>query len=106
MVLALLLLALGGFTYWVATRVGRHRGHERDESDGSDGFSADRLRGFCYVGAVGAAVIAVVVLVLALVTANQPLAEGVALLGFFGYLAYSLAALLIITWPAGRWPRS
>ena len=105
MVLALLLFALGGFTLLVATRVGRHRGRGPDGSDGSSRFNQDQLRGFCYVGAAGAGVIALVVLVLALVTANRPLAEAVALLGFFGYLAYQLAALLIITWPAGRWPR-
>ncbi len=102
MVLALLLFALGGFTLVVATRIGPRRGHG---SDRSDGFNQDQLRGFCYVGAVGAAVIAMVVLVIAMVAVNRPLAEAVALLGFFGYLAYQLAALLIITWPAGRWPR-
>ena len=102
MVLALLLFVLGGFTLVVAIRVGRPRHHG---VGGSDGFDQAQLRGFCYVGAVGATVVGVVVLVLALLTANRPLAEGVALLGFFGYLAYQLAALLIITWPAGRWPR-
>ncbi len=44
-------------------------------------------------------------LILGLVIRNARLADGVALLGLFGYVAYQLAALVIITWPAGRWPR-
>jgi hypothetical protein len=94
-VLAVLLVALGGFTAVVASRVRPDPGRLRLE----------QLRGFCYVGAVAVGVLGVAVVILGWVTRDGRLAESVALLGFFGYLVYQLAALVIITWPAGRWPR-
>ena len=94
--LAVLLFALGAFAAVVVARVqpARHRQ-----------ANLEQLRGFCYVGAIGVGLVAVAVLILGLVIRNARLADGVALLGLFGYVAYQLAALVIITWPAGRWPR-
>ncbi len=94
--LAVLLLALGAFTTVV---VGRIRPDPRRRPN------LEQLRGFCFVGAIGVGLVAVAVLTLGLVLGNARLADGVALLGLFGYLAYQLATLVIITWPAGRWPR-
>lgn len=94
--LAVLLLALGAFTALVVARIKPGRQPQA---------KLDQLRGFGYVGAVGVGLVAVAVLILGLVARNPRLADGVALLGLFGYLAYQLAALVIITWPAARWPR-
>lgn len=94
--LAVLLLALGAFTAVVVVRI-RPDPHRQAH--------LEQLRGFCYVGAIGVGLVAVVVLILGQVMRNTQLADGVALLGLFGYVTYLLAALVIITWPAGRWPR-
>lgn len=94
--LAVLLLALGGFTALVVRRV---------RPDPQRGMDADQLRGFCYVGAVGVGAVGVAVVIVGLTAGNDRLAEGVALLGFFGYVLYTVAALVITTWPPDRWPR-
>jgi hypothetical protein len=90
--LALLLLVLGGFTAVVARRM-------------RPGASTEQVRGFCYVGAVACLAVGVAAMIVGLLAGQGQLAEGIAMLGLFGYVVYLLAALTILTWPARHWPR-
>lgn len=81
-VLAILLLALAGFTMLVVHRRGA-------------GISQETL-GFAYIGAAGTVLLAVGVVVVGLLSGVPGRAEGLALLGFAAYVIYLLAAWVVI----------
>jgi hypothetical protein len=97
--LAVILLAFAGFTVVVMGR--RPPSPVRDPY-----FDLDQLKGFVYVGSASLAALAVAVVIVGLVTAPNGVAEGLAVLGFFGYLLYMMAATLILylsarlSWPS------
>jgi hypothetical protein len=87
--LAMILLAFAGFTVLVVWR--------RQPSPVPDTyFDLDQLKGFVYVGAAALAALAVAVVVVGLVAAPNGVAEGLAVLGFFGYLLYLVVATVIL----------
>jgi hypothetical protein len=63
---------------------------------GSRGIDRDQLKGFVYVGAGALALLAVAVIVIGLVRAPDGRAESLAVLGFFGYAAYLIAATVVL----------
>ena len=87
--LAVILLAFAGFTVLVLRR--------RQASPVPDPyFDLDQLKGFVYVGAAALAGLAVAVVIVGLLTARNGVAEGLAVLGFFGYLLYLVAATVVL----------
>jgi hypothetical protein len=99
--LAVILLAFAGFTVLVV----RMRRQVRAADEPSDGTVAadhvrridlDQLRGFVYVGAVALALLAVAVIMMGLFANRSGRAEGLAVLGFFGYAAYLGAATVVL----------
>jgi len=56
----------------------------------------EQLRGFIYVGAVALTLLAVAVIVMGLFANRSGRAEGLAVLGFFGYAAYLGAAAVLL----------
>ena len=87
--LAVILLAFAGFIVLVMRR--------RQPSPAPDAlFDLDQLKGFVYVGAGALAGLAVAVVIVGLVAAPNGVAEGLAVLGFFGYLLYLVAATAIL----------
>ena len=86
---AVMLLALAGLSVGVL-RVGA-----RGSRPASPGVS-DQLRGFLLVGAVALALWSVVVLVTGLVHERSARAESLAMLGFFTYALYLVAAVLVL----------
>jgi hypothetical protein len=56
----------------------------------------DQLRGFVYVGAAALALLAAAVILLGLFSNRSGRAEGLAVLGFFGYAAYLATATLVL----------
>ena len=87
--LAVILLAFAGFTVLVMQ-------HRRPSSAPDSYFDLDQLKGFLYVGAAALAALAVAVVIVGLVAAPNGVAEGLAVLGFFGYLVYLVAATGIL----------
>jgi hypothetical protein len=93
--LAVILLAFAGFTVLVLAR--------RPPTGVPDPrFDVDQLKGFVYVGAVALTGLAVAVVVVGLVAAPNGIAEGLAVLGFFGYLLYLVAAAVVLFVAARR----
>ena len=91
----MILLAFAGFTVLVMRR--------RQPSPASDAhLDLDQLKGFLSVGAAALAGLAVAVVVVGLVAAPNGVAEGLAVLGFFGYLLYLVAATVILYLAAHR----
>jgi hypothetical protein len=86
--LAMILLAFAGFTVLVMRR--------RPSPVPDRHFDLDQLKGFVYVGAATLAGLAVAVIIVGLVTAPNGVAEGLAVLGFFGYLVYLVAATVVL----------
>jgi hypothetical protein len=87
--LAMILLAFAGFTVLVIRR--------RQSSPASNAlFDLDQLKGFVYVGAGALAGLAVAVVIVGLVAAPNGVAEGLAVLGFFGYLLYLVVATVVL----------
>jgi hypothetical protein len=87
--LAVILLAFAGFTVLVLRR--------RQPTGVLDPrFDVDQLKGFVYVGAGALAGLAVAVVIVGLVAAPNGIAEGLAVLGFFGYLLYLVAAAVVL----------
>ena len=87
--LAVILLAFAGFTVLVMRR--------RQPSPAPDAhFDLDQLKGFVYVGAGALTGLAVAVVIVGLVGAPNGVAEGLAVLGFFGYLLYLVAAMVVL----------
>ena len=92
-ILAGLLLALAGFTAAVVHRSAGRAGPRLD---------TDQLRGFCYVGAAALVLVAVVVVIVGVVRPGTGMAEGTALLGFFGYVVYLGVTAVVLGWTARR----
>jgi len=87
--LAVILLAFAGFTVLVLRR--------RQPTGVPDPrFDMGQLKGFVYVGAGALAGLAVAVVIVGLVAAPNGIAEGLAVLGFFGYLLYLVAAAVVL----------
>ena len=99
--LAVILLAFAGFTV-VVVRLRRPvpAADEPSEATASAGqvrrFDLDQLRGFVYVGAGALAGLAVAVILMGLFANRNGRAEGLAVLGFFGYAAYLATATLVL----------
>ena len=99
--LAVILLAFAGFTV-VVIRLRRsvRRADESSETTASPGqvrrIDLDQLSGFVYVGAGALALLAVAVILMGLFANRSGRAEGLAVLGFFGYAAYLATATLVL----------
>ncbi len=93
--LAVILLAFAGFTVLVLAR-------RRPTGVPDPRFDVVQLMGFVYVGAAALAGLAVAVVVVGLVAAPNGIAEGMAVLGFFGYLLYLVAAAVVLFVAARR----
>jgi hypothetical protein len=98
--LAVILLAFAGFTV-VVVRL-RRPVRAADESSEATGtgqvrrIDLDQLRGFVYVGAGALALLAVAVILMGLFANQSGRAEGLAVLGFFGYAAYLATATVVL----------
>jgi hypothetical protein len=86
--LALILLAVAAFSAGVAWMPRRAGAAEWI-------VDRDQLRGFLYVGAGALLLLAIAVIIAGLVAARTGVAEALAVLGFFGYALYLLAAAVI-----------
>jgi hypothetical protein len=99
--LAVILLAFAGFTV-VVVRLRRpvRAADEPSEATGRAGqvrrIDLDQLRGFVYVGACALALLAVAVILMGLFANQSGRAEGLAVLGFFGYAAYLATATVVL----------
>ena len=99
--LAVILLAFAGFTV-IVVRL-RRPASATDEStaakaspNGGRRIDLEQLRGFVYVGAGALALLAVAVILMGLFANRTGRAEGLAVLGFFGYLTYLVAATVVL----------
>jgi NADH:ubiquinone oxidoreductase subunit 3 (subunit A) len=99
--LAVILIAFAAFTVIVVSL----RRPVRSAEDSSESMETvnpprridrEQLKGFIYVGAVALALLAVAVVVMGLFANRSGRAEGLAVLGFFGYAAYLGAATLVL----------
>ena len=88
--LAVILLAFAGFTV-VVVRLRRSVPAAELRR-----FDLDQLRGFVYVGAGALAGLAVTVILMGLFANRNGRAEGLAVLGFFGYAAYLATATVVL----------
>jgi hypothetical protein len=99
--LAVILLAFGGFTV-IVVRLRRPLRATQDSTDVTSRPSPGRridleqLKGFVYVGAGALALLAVAVIVMGVFANRSGRAEGLAVLGFFGYAAYLAAATVVL----------
>jgi hypothetical protein len=99
--LAVILLAFAGFTV-VVVRLRRpmSAADEASEVTASPDIGRridhEQLRGFVYVGAGALALLAVAVILMGLFANRTGRAEGLAVLGFFGYVAYLVAATVVL----------
>jgi type VI protein secretion system component VasF len=99
--LAVILLAYAGFTVIV---VRLHRPASATDEQNKATLSPDlgqridheQLSGFVYVGAGALALLAVAVILMGLFANRTGRAEGLAVLGFFGYVAYLVAATVVL----------
>jgi hypothetical protein len=99
--LAVILLAFAWFTV-IVVRL-RRRVAAADESseaivgaDRARRIDLEQLKGFVYVGAGALALLAVAVILIGLFANRNGRAEGLAVLGLFGYAAYLAAATLAL----------
>jgi hypothetical protein len=99
--LAVILLAFAGFTV-IVVRL-RRPASAADEPSGATAspdlarrIDLEQLRGFVYVGAGALALLAVAVILMGLFANRTGRAEGLAVLGFFGYVAYLVAATVVL----------
>jgi len=99
--LAVILLAFAGFTV-IVVRL-RRPVRASDSSTDVNRASAkarsidlEQLKGFVYVGAAALALLAVAVILMGLYANGSGRAEGLAVLGFFGYAAYLIAAGVVL----------
>jgi hypothetical protein len=99
--LALILLAFAGFTV-IVVRLRRPASGADESTAATAGpdvgrrIDLEQLRGFVYVGAGALALLAVAVILMGLFANRTGRAEGLAVLGFFGYLAYLVAATVVL----------
>jgi hypothetical protein len=97
--LAVILLAFAGFTVVVVrlrrpTRVADETGPTDRPSPGR--IDLEQLKGFVYVGAAALTLLALAVILMGLFANRSGRAEGLAVLGFFGYAAYLVAATVLL----------
>ena len=99
--LALILLAFAAFTV-IVVRLRRpiRATDEPNETSGAGDragrIDVEQLRGFVYVGAGALALLAIAVIAMGLFANRSGRAEGLAVLGFFGYAAYLVAATVVL----------
>lgn len=99
--LAVILLAFAGFTI-IVVKLRRPAPTRDDSGDAVDSANSGRridleqLKGFVYVGAAALALLAVAVILMGLFANRNGRAEGLAVLGFFGYAAYLVAATAVL----------
>jgi hypothetical protein len=99
--LAVILLAFAGFTV-IVVRLRRRVGAADDpneatvSTDQEPRIDLERLRGFVDVGAGALALLAVAVILTGLFANQNGRAEGLAVLGLFGYAAYLGAATVVL----------
>ena len=74
----------------------------RSAPSSSDRDDGNQIKGFGYVGAGALTVVVLAVVITGGLRPTTGLAEGVAILGFFAYLVYLLAAFLITYSPRRR----
>ena len=98
--LAVILLAFAGFTVIVVSlrRPSRATDEPSETTTTNPGRRIDpeQLRGFVYVGAGALVLLALAVILMGLFGTRSGRAEGLAVLGFFGYAAYLVAATLVL----------
>jgi hypothetical protein len=99
--LAVILLAFAGFTVIVVSRNRPLRatdepGEATTSTDPGRRIDPEQLRGFVYVGAGALVLLAVAVILMGLFGTRSGRAEGLAVLGFFGYAAYLIAATVVL----------
>src|SRR6476660_465547 len=87
--LAAIMLVFAGFTVLVIARPPALEAASRR-------VDREQLKGFVYVGAGALALLAVAVIIIGLVRAPDGRAESLAVLGFFGYAAYLIAATVVL----------
>jgi hypothetical protein len=97
--LAVILLAFAGFTV-VVVRLRRptHGADDtgRTDSPGPGRIDLEQLKGFVYVGAAALTLLALAVILMGLFANRSGRAEGLAVLGFFGYAAYLVAVTVLL----------
>jgi hypothetical protein len=99
--LAVILLAFAAFTVIVVRLRRSVRAIDHTHEDDGAGNPARRidleqLRGFVYVGAGALALLAIAVIAMGLFANRSGRAEGLAVLGLFGYAAYLVAATAVL----------
>ena len=97
--LAVILLAFAGFTVVVVrlrrpTRAADETGPTDRPSPGR--IEVEQLKGFVYVGAAALTLLALAVILMGLFANRSGRAEGLAVLGFFGYAAYLVAVTVLL----------
>ena len=97
--LAVILLAFAAFTVVVVKLRRPLRGAD-DVSEAmartNTAIDLEQLKGFVYVGAGALALLAATVILVGLFANRHGRAEGLAVLGFFGYAAYLAAGALVL----------
>jgi hypothetical protein len=97
----MILLAFAGFTV-IVVKLRRPVRAAEDSREGTTNadlgrrIDLEQLRGFAYVGAGALALLAVGVVLMGLFANRTGRAEGLAVLGFFGYAAYLIAAIVVL----------
>ena len=97
--LAVILLAFAGFTVVVVKLRRPVRATEDSitkRASPGQRIDLEQLKGFVYVGAGALALLAIAVILMGLFANRSGRAEGLAVLGFFGYAAYLAAAILVL----------
>ena len=97
----MILLAFAGFTVIVVklrrpVRAADDSNEAATTADLERRIDLEQLRGFVYVGAGALALLAVGVVLMGLFANRTGRAEGLAVLGFFGYAAYLIAAIVVL----------
>ncbi len=99
--LAVILLAFAGFSV-IVVRLRRRVGAADEpleavvRADQEPRIDLEQLKGFVYVGAGALALLAAAVVLLGLFANQSGRAEGLAVLGLFGYAAYLAAATVVL----------
>ena len=100
--LAVILLAFAGFTV-IVVRLRRPAGAADASAGPEEGSRPERrridleqLKGFVYVGAGALALLALAVILMGLFANRSGRAEGLAVLGLFGYAGYLVAATVVL----------
>jgi hypothetical protein len=99
--LAVILLAFAGFSV-IVVRLRRRVGAADEpreavvRADQERRIDLEQLKGFVYVGAGALALLAAAVVLLGLFANQNGRAEGLAVLGLFGYAAYLAAATVVL----------